>query len=91
MNLTKFFFGGSEGGSSHSPAKLNSDQEKRISHLHNRLVLREQAQQSLDFLAREVLKEGLIIDSNIWMNEKYDPLFQFFEWLVFMRVIPRTA
>ena len=43
--------------------------------------LRLEGQIALDFLRKEVLIRGLVLDSNIWMDEKYENFFAVLDWL----------
>ena len=55
--------------------------QKMNEHRRKRDQLRNDAQAALDFLRREVLIPGLLIDSNIWMNKKYEDFFAVLDWL----------
>ena len=50
-------------------------------HLRKRDELRIKGQAALDFLLREVLLHGLVLDSNIWMNGEYEAFFEVLDWL----------
>ena len=53
----------------------------RMEHVTRRDALRKDGQAALNFLLKEVLITGLVIDSNIWMTQNYEPLFAVLRWL----------
>lgn len=49
--------------------------------VQKRHKLRLEGQVGLDFLRKEVLIKGLVLDSNIWMNKQYENFFAVLDWL----------
>jgi hypothetical protein len=64
-----------------TPDSKDKEVESQKLHLIKRDELRRNAQTALDFLLQEVFVRGLVIDSNVWMTEKYEDFFNVLCWL----------